>query len=154
MVFPVVMYGCERWAIKKAEHRRTDDFELWCWRRVLRVAWTTRRSNQSILKKISPKGNQSGIFIGRTDAKVETPILWPHDAKNWLTRKDPDAGKDWKQEEKGVTEVETIGWHHWLSGHEFEQASGDGEGQGSCPWAHKESDMTEWLKTATPELQT
>ena len=77
VVFPLVMYGCESWAIKKAEHRRTDAFELWCWRRLLRVPWTARRSNQSI-----PKGDQSWMFIGRTDAEAETPILWPPDMKN------------------------------------------------------------------------
>ena len=77
MVFPVVMYGCESWTTKKAEHRRIDAFELWCWRRLLRVPWTARRSNQSILK-----GDQSWVFVGRTDAEAETPILWPPDAKN------------------------------------------------------------------------
>ena len=97
---------------------------------------------------VNPKGNQSWIFIGRTDA--ETPILWPPDDKNWFTREDPDAGKDWRQEEKGTTEDEMVWWHHWLmSGHEFEQALGDGEGQGSLaccsPQNHKELDTTEWL---------
>ena len=124
MVFPVVkiwnmkihkiwkyiMYGCESWTVKKAERRRIDAFELWCWRRLLRVPWTARRSNQSILKV-----NQSWIFIGRTDAEVETPVLWPPDGKNWLIWKDPDAGKDWRQEEKGMTEDEMVGWHHWLN---------------------------------------
>ena len=85
MVFPVVMYGCERWTIKKAEHRKINAFELWCWRRLLRVPWTARRSNQSILK--------SWIFIGRTDAEAEAPIFWPPDAKNWFIWKDPNAGK-------------------------------------------------------------
>ena len=88
-VFPVVMYGCESWSIKKAECWRTDIFELWCWRRLLRVPWTTRRS-----KPVNPKGNQSNQFIGRTDAEAETPIFWPHDAKSWLIGKDPDAAKD------------------------------------------------------------
>ena len=110
------MYGCESWTIKKAEHQRTDAFELCCWRRLLTVPWTARRSNQSILKEIS-----LGIFIGRTDAEVETPIPWPPDVKSWLTGKDPDAGKNWKQE-RGMTEDEMVGWHHWLDGHEFEQA--------------------------------
>ena len=90
MVFPVVMYGCESWTIKKAEHRRIDAFELWCWRRLLRVPWAARRS-----KSVHIKGNQSWIFIGRTDAEAETPILWPPDVKNWLIWKDPAAGKDW-----------------------------------------------------------
>ena len=86
------------------------------WRRLLRVPWTARRSNQSILKEI----NQSWIFAGRTDAKDETPILWPPDVKNWLIWKDPDAGKDWRWEEKGMTEDEMVRWHHQLDGHEFE----------------------------------
>ena len=90
----------------------------------------------------------SSIFIGRTDAEAETPILWPPDAKNWL-EKDPDAGEDWRLEEKGMTEDEMVGWHHWLDGHEFEQASRVGDGQGSLaccsPWGHKELNMTEWL---------
>ena len=106
MVFPIVMYGCKSWTIKKAEHWRIDAFELWCWRKLLRVLWTARRSNQSILKEISPG------FIGRTDVEAETPILWPPDAKSWLFWKDPDAGKDWGQEEKGTTEDEMVGWHH------------------------------------------
>ena len=89
MVFPVVMYGCESWTVKKAERQRIDAFELWCWRRLLRVPWTTRTFNQSILKEISP-----GCSLGRTDAEVETPILRPPDVKNQLIGKDLDAGKD------------------------------------------------------------
>ena len=111
MVFPVVMYGCESWAIKKAEHWRIDAFELWCWRKLL--DWKE-------IQPVHPKGNQSWIFIGRTDAEAEIPILWPPDVKNWLIGKDPDAGKDWRWEEKGTTEDEMVGWHHWLNGHEFE----------------------------------
>ena len=114
MVFPVVMYGCESWTIKKAECWGTDAFELWYWRRLLRVPWTARRSNQSILKR-----NQSWIFVGRSDAEVETPILWPPDLKNWLIGKDPDAGKDWRREENGTTEDEMVGWHHRCNGHEW-----------------------------------
>ena len=83
------------------------------------------------IKPVNPKGNQSWIFIGRTDAEAEAPLLWPTDVKNWLNGKDPDAGKDWRQEEKGMTEDEMVGWHHQLNGHEFEQALGAGEGQGS-----------------------
>ena len=98
------------------------------------------------IKSVSPKGNQPWIFIGRTDAETKAPVLWPPDAKSWLIRKDPDAGKDWRQEEKGMTEEEMVGWHHQLNGHEFEQALGDGEGQGSVVcgslWGRKESDMT------------
>ena len=123
MVFPVVMYGCESWTIKKAECWKINAFELWYWRRLLRVPWTVRRSNQSILK------DQSWIFIGRTNAEAGAPVLCPPDVKSWLIRKDLDAGKDWRQEEKGTTEDEMVGWYHWLNGHEFEQASGDGEGQ-------------------------
>ena len=143
MVFPVVMYGCESWTIKKAEHRRIDAFELWCWRRLLRVPWL--QGDQPV----HPKGDQSWIFIGRTDVEAETPIFWPLDAKNQLIGKDPDAGKDWRQEEKGMTENEKVGWHYWCNGHEFEQALGVGDGQESLvccsPWGHKESDTTERL---------
>ena len=101
------------------------------------------------IKPVNPKGNQSWIFLGRTDAEAEAPILWPPDVKNWLTRKDPDAGKDWRQEEKGTTEDEMVGWHHRLNGHEFEQAPGVGDGQGNLvccsPWGCKESGSTEQL---------
>ena len=106
MVFPVVMYRCESWTIKKAEYQRTDAFKLWCWKSLLRVPWTGRRPNKSILKEINPE-----YSLGRTDAEAETPILWPPDAKNQLIGKDPDAGKDWRQE-KGTTEDEMAGWHH------------------------------------------
>ena len=143
MVCPVVMYGCKSWTIRKAEHRGIDAFELWCWRRLLRVPWIAKRSNQSILKEISLEHS----FIGRTDAEAETPIFWPPNAKNWLTGKDPDAGKDWRWEEKGMTKDEMVGWHYWLDGHEFEQALGVGDGPGglACcsPWGCKELDMTE-----------
>ena len=101
------------------------------------------------IKAVNPKGNQSWIFNGRTDAEAEAPILWPPDAKNWLIGKDPDAGKDWRQE-KGTTEDEMVGWHHRLDGCEFEQVPGVGDGQGSLvccrPWGHKKLDITEWLK--------
>ena len=83
------------------------------------------------IKPVNPKGNQPQIFIGRTDPEAEAPILWPHDAKSWLIGKDPDAGKDWGQEAKGITEDEMVGWHHWINGCEFEQTPGDSEGQGS-----------------------
>ena len=104
MVFPVVVYGCETRTVKKAECRRIDAFELWCWRRRLRVPWTAE------IQPVHPKGDQSWVLIGRTDAEAETPILWPPDAKDWLIWKDPDAGKDWRQE-KGTTEDEMVGWH-------------------------------------------
>ena len=113
MVFPVVMYGCESWTIKKAEHQRTDAFELWRWRRF------ESPMDSKEIQSVHPKGNQSWIFIGRTDAGAETPILWPPHVKSWLIGKDPDAGKDWRQEEKGTTEDEMVGWHHQLDGHDF-----------------------------------
>ena len=103
LVFPIVMYRYESWTIKKAECQRTDAFELWCWRRVLRVPWTARKSNQSILKEIYPEYSTL-----RTDAEGEAPILWPPDAKSWLTGKNPDAGKDWKQQEKRMAEEEMV----------------------------------------------
>ena len=128
----------------KAECWRIDAFELWCWRRLLGVPWTARSSNQSILKEISPKYSLEGLML-----KLKLQYFWPLDAKNWLIWKDPDAGKDWRQEEKGNTEDEMVGWHHWLDGHEFEQALGVGDGQGSLaccsPWGHKELNMTERL---------
>ena len=111
MVFPVVIYGYESWTIKKAERQKIGAFELWCWRTLLRVPWTTRRSNQSILKEISPEYSLEGL-------KLE--LLWPPDSKNWLIWKDPDAGKDWRQEEKGTTQDEMFRWHHRLNEHEFE----------------------------------
>ena len=144
MVFPVVIYGCESWTIMKAEHQRTDAFELGCWRRLLRVPWTARRSNQSILKEINPEYSLEGLMLKlklqyfgylmqRTDSFEKTLML----------------GKIWGREEKGTTEDEMIGWHHRLNGHEFEQSLGDGEGQGSLAccdsWGSKESDTTEWL---------
>ena len=101
------------------------------------------------IKPINPRGNQSWIIIGRIDAEAEVPILWPPDEKNWLICKDPDAGKDWRQEEKGTTEDEMVGWHHQFNGYEFEQALGVGDGQGSLvccsPWGYKQSDTIEWL---------
>ena len=149
MVFPVVMYGCESWTIKQAEWQRIDASELWYWRRLLRVPWTARRSNQSILKEISLECSLEGLML-------KLPILWPPYAKSWLIWKDPDAGQDQRQEEKGKTEDETVGWHHGLNGHEFEQVLGDGEGQGSLaccsPWCCKQSHMTEWQNNNISEV--
>ena len=101
------------------------------------------------IQPVHPKGNQSWIFIGRTDAETESPLLWPPDVKNWLIGKDPDAGKDWRQEEKGTTEYEMVGWHHQLDGPEFEPAPGVGDGQGSLvccsPWGRKEqTQLRDW----------
>ena len=138
--------------MKKAKSWRIDAFELWCWRRLLRVPWTARRSNQSILKETSPG------FIGRTDAEAETPVLWPPHVKSWLIGKDPDAGTDWGQEEKGTTEDNMAGWHHRLEGHEFEWTWGVGDGQGGLvccdSWGRKESDTTEWLNWAEYLIRT
>ena len=113
MVFPVVMYGCESWTIKKAVPKN--------WRFWTMVLDKTLESPLDFreIQPVHPKGDQSWVFIGRTDVEAETPILWPPDAKNWLIWKDPDAGKDWGQEEKGMTEDEMVGWHHQLNGHEF-----------------------------------
>ena len=136
-----LLWRCECWTIKKAERWRTDALKLWCWRR-LESSWDFQE-----IKLANPKGNQPWIFIGRTDDRA--PILWLLDAKSRLIGKDPDAGKDWGQEEKGTTEGEMVGWHHRLNGHEFEQAPGVGDGQGSLaccsPWSHKELDTTKWL---------
>ena len=138
MFYPAVMYRCESWTIEKAECQRMDAFTLLLEKTL---------ENPLDCKEIQPvhsKGDQSWMFIGRTDA--EAPILWPPDSKRQLIGKDPDAGKDWGQEEKRTTEDVIVRWHHWLNGHEFEQTPGDGEGQGSLvccsPWGHKESDMT------------
>ena len=124
MVLLVVMYGCESWTIKKTECQRTDAIELWFWRRLLRVPWTARRSNLSILKEINPEYSSEGLILKlklqyfgylmrRTDSFEKTLML----------------GKDWRQEEKGVTEDEMVGWHHWPNGHEFEQIPKGSEGQ-------------------------
>ena len=126
--------------VKKAEHRRNDAFELWCWRRLLRVPWTARRSNQSILRETSPEYSLEGLLL---KLKLQS---WQPDVKNWLARKDPDARKDWRLEEKGMTEDEMVGWHHWLNGHGFGWTLGVGDEQGGLEccssWVCKESDMT------------
>ena len=107
---------------KEAQCQRIDAFTLWCWRRLLR--FSSRSPWTAEIKPVHRKGNQPWILSGQADAEAEAPILWPPDVKNWLIGKDPDAGKDWRQEEKGTTEDETVGCHHWLDGHEFEQAPG------------------------------
>ena len=121
-----------------------DSFKMWCWRGLFKSPLDSKE-----IKPVNPKENQSWIFIGRTDAEAETPVLWLSDAKGWLIGKDPDPGKDWEQEVKGVTEDEMVGWHHQLIGHEFELTLSNSEGQGSqvccSPWGFKESYMTEQL---------
>ena len=121
----------------------------WCFWTVLLEKTLESPLDSKEVKSVNLKGNQPWIFIGRTNADAETPILWPPDAKNWLIWKDPDSGNDWRQEEKGMTEDEMVGWHHQLNGYEFEQASWDGKGQESLvccsPWGCEESDTTEWL---------
>ena len=113
MAFPVVMYRCESWIIKKSEHWR-----YWCFWTVVLEKTLKSSLDRKAIKQVNPEGNQPWIFIGRPDA--EAPIFWPPDVKNWVTGKDPDAGKDWKQE-KGMTEDEMVGWCHRFDGHEFEQ---------------------------------
>ena len=130
------------------DHKESWAPKNWCfWSVVLEK--TLESPLDCKMKPVNPKGNQSWIFFGRTDAEAEAPILWPPDSKSRFIGKDSDAEKDWRQEEKRPTEDEMVGWHHWLNGHEFEQALGDGEGQrilACCrPWGCKESDMTEWL---------
>ena len=139
MVFPVVLYGCESWIVKKAEHQRINAFELWC------------LLDCKEIQQVHPEGNQSWVFIGRTDVEAETPILWPPDAKSWLIWKDPDAGKDWRWEKKGMTEDEMAGWHHQLDGHEFGWAPGVGDGQGGLAccnsWVAKSrTRLNDWTK--------
>ena len=144
MLFPVIMYGHENWTIKKAEHWRIDVVKLWCWRRL------ESPLDSKDIQPVNPKGNQSWIFTGRTDAKAETPILSSPDAKNWLIGKDPDAGKDWRREDNGMTLDEMVGWHHWLDGHEFEQALGVGDGQGSLEsTVHGVAKSRTWLSDWT-----
>ena len=126
------------------DHKEGWALKNWCFQIVV-LEKTLESPLDCKIKPVKPKGNQSWIFIGRTDAEAEALILWPPDAKSWLTGKDPDAGKDWRGE-KGMTEDEMVGWHHQLDGHEFEWAPGDGEGQVCCsPQGRKESDMTERL---------
>ena len=141
-VFPVVMHGCESWTIKKADHQRIDAFELWCWGRLLRVPWTARRSNQSILKKIRPEQSLEGLM-----SKMKLRYFGHLMRRTDSLEKTPAAGKDWRQEEKEMTEDEMVGWHHRLDGYEFEQALGVGDGQERltccCPWSCKELDTTE-----------
>ena len=144
MVFPVVMYGCESWTIKKAEHWRIDAFELWFWRRLLRVPWTARRSNQSILKEVSPEYSLEGLIWSWN---YNTLATWCEELTHG---KDPDAGKDWRQEEKRMTEDEMVRWHHQLNGHEFEQAPGVSDEQEAWHVAvHGVAERWTWLSDLT-----
>ena len=134
IVFPVVMYKCESWTIKKTEHWRIDALELWCWRRLFRVPWTARRSSQSILKEIKSEYSLAGLML-----KLKLQYFGHLMQRADPFGKDPDAGNDWGPEEKGTTEDEVVGWHHQLNGHEFEQMAGDSKGQGNLvccsPWS-------------------
>ena len=136
MVFPVVMYGCESWTVKKAWAPKN-----WCFWTVVLEKTLESPLDYKEIQPVHPKGDQSWLFIGRTDVEAETSILWPPHAKSWLIGKDPDAGRDLGQEEKGTTEDEVIGWYHRLSGHEFERALGVGNGQGGLvccsPWGRR-----------------
>ena len=144
MVLSVVTYRCESWTIKKAEHQRIDASELWCWRRLLTVTQMARRSNQSIPKEINSEYSLEGLML-----KLKLQYFGHRMGYAKLIGKDPDAGKDWGQEEKGTKEDEMVGYHHWFNGHEFEQTLEDGEGQGRLvccsPCGCKDSDMTERL---------
>ena len=137
------MHGCEIWTIKKAEHQRTDAFEMWCRRRLLRIPWTARRLNQSIIKEISPKYSLEGLML---KLKLQYLATWCEELTHW---KRPWCWENWRQEETGMTEDETVGWHHQLNGYEFEQAPGVGDGQGilACcsPWGLKELVTTDQL---------
>ena len=141
MSSPIVMYSCESWTIKKAACQRTDGFKLWCWIRLLRVPWTARRSNQSMRKEINPEYSLEGLVL-----KLQ---YFGHLMQRADSLEKTDAGRDWGQEEKGMTEDERVGWHHRLDGHEFEQAPGDGDGQGVHGVAKsrtRPSDQTEVMR--------
>ena len=144
MVLSVVMYGWDSWTIKKAKHWRIDNF----WTVVLEKTLESPFDCKEV-QPVHPKGDQSWVFIGKTDIEAESPIFWPPNVKSWLIWKDPDAGKDWGQEKKGTTEDEMVGWHHRLNGHGFGWTPGVGDGQGGLvccnSWGRKESDTTEWL---------
>ena len=131
------------------DHKESWGLKNWCFWTVLLEKTLESPLDCTEIQPVHPKGDQSWVFIGRTDAEAETLILWPSDAKNWLIWKGPDAGKDWRQEEKGTTEAETVGWHHRPDRHELEQAPEVCDELGSLascsPWGHKESDTTKWL---------
>ena len=156
MVFLVVMYGCESWTTKKAKGWRSDAFKLLCWRRLLGIPWTARRSNQSILKEINPEYSFGGLML---KLKLQIFGCLVQELTHWTSESNfPNSGKEWRQKEKRATENEMGGWHHWFNGHELGQTMGDGEGQGSLaccsPWSHEESDMTWWLNNNKPHFST
>ena len=144
MVFPVVTYGCENWTVKKAECRRTEAFELWCWRRLLKVPWTVRTSNKSILKEISPGCSSEGLIV-KLKLQHFGHLMWKADS----LEKTLMLGKIEGRRRRGTTKDEMVGWHHWLNGHEFGETPGAGDGQAGLAccgsWGHKELDMTERL---------
>ena len=153
MVFSVVMNRCERCNLKKAEHQRTDAFKLWCFWRLLRVPWTARRSNQSILKKINPQYSLESLRL-----KLKLQYFGQLMGRAYSLEKTLMLGKDWGQEEKGITEDQMIGCHHWPNGHEFEQTLGDCEGQGSLvccsPWSRKSwTRLSDWTTILIYHLQ-
>ena len=131
------------------DYKKSWALRNWCFWTVVMEKTLESPMDFKGIQPVHSKGDQPWVFFGRTDAKAETLILWPPDVKNWLIGKDPDAGQDWRQEEKGTAEEEMVGWHHWLNGHEFEQALGIDDRQGNLvccsPWSHKELDTTEWL---------
>ena len=142
-------FSSSRLQIWELDHKEGWALKNWCFRIMVLEKSLESSLDCKEIKPVNPKGSQPWIFIERTDAEAKAPIFWPLDAKDWLIGKDPDAGKDWRQEEKGTTENEMVGWHHWLNGHDFKHTLGDSEGQGSLvccsPWDHKELDMTSWL---------
>ena len=148
MIFPLVMYECE------LDHKESWALKNWCFWTVMLEQILESPLDCKEIQPVNPKGDQSCIYIGRTDAEAEAPILWPPDVKNWLIRKDPDAGKDWRQEEKGMTEDEMVWWHHWFDGHEFDQTPGvmmDREAW--CSAVHGVAKSPTWLNDWT-ELNT
>ena len=145
MVFQVVMYRSESWTIKNVEGLTTDAFELWCWRRLLRVSWTARRSSQSILKEISPEQSSEGLML-----KLKLQSFGQPEGESWLIGKDPDAGKDWKQEEKGETEDEVVGWYHWLNDMNLSKLSEILEDR--CAAVHGVTKSQTWLSNWTTTI--
>ena len=149
MALPVAMYGCKCWAIRRLVPKNG------CFQTVVLEKTLDSPLDCKESKPVNPKESQPWIFFGKTD--TEAPILWPPGVKNWLPGKGPDAGKDWGQEEKGVTEDDMVGWHHRLDGHDFKQTLGDSEGQGSrvccSPWSRKQLDTTEWTRVFIESLR-